>query len=57
MRDRYGKAQRSRIVMKNVPPAYTLTWRSEKLTVKSEKRGAKTFAFHFLETFRRQLLF
>jgi phospholipid N-methyltransferase len=37
MRDRYGKAQRSRIVMKNVPPAYTLTWRSEKLTVKSEK--------------------
>ena len=27
MRKRYGKAQRSRLVVKNVPPAYTLTWR------------------------------
>jgi phospholipid N-methyltransferase len=26
MRDRYGKSQRSPLVMKNVPPAYTLTW-------------------------------
>jgi len=37
MRDRYGKARRSRIVMKNVPPAYTLTWKSEKRTLKSEQ--------------------
>ncbi len=29
MRDRYGKAQKSRLVMKNVPPAYTLTWKSQ----------------------------
>ena len=28
MRDRYGKAQRSRLVVKNVPPAYTLTWKT-----------------------------
>ncbi len=28
MRDRYGKAQKSRLVMKNVPPAYTLTWKT-----------------------------
>ena len=26
MRNRYGKAHRSRLVVKNVPPAYTLTW-------------------------------
>src|SRR5829696_1991480 len=26
MRDRYGKSKRSRLVVKNVPPAYTLTW-------------------------------
>ena len=26
MRDRYGKTKRSRLVVKNVPPAYTLTW-------------------------------
>ena len=29
MRDRYGKAQRSPMIMKNVPPAYTLTWRTK----------------------------
>lgn len=28
MRDRYGKAQRSPMIMKNVPPAFTLTWRT-----------------------------
>lgn len=28
MRDRYGKGQKSRLVMKNVPPAYTLTWKT-----------------------------
>lgn len=28
MRDRYGKSQKSKLVLKNVPPAYTLTWRS-----------------------------
>lgn len=28
MRERYGKAQRSRLIVKNVPPAYTLTWRT-----------------------------
>jgi phospholipid N-methyltransferase len=28
MRDRYGKAQRSRLIVKNVPPAYTLTWKT-----------------------------
>ncbi|MBA3335722.1 MAG: hypothetical protein H0T08_08960 [Acidobacteria bacterium] len=28
MRDRYGKSQKSRLVMKNVPPAYTLTWKT-----------------------------
>ncbi|QQS39831.1 MAG: methyltransferase domain-containing protein [Acidobacteriota bacterium] len=27
MRDRYGVSERSPIVMRNVPPAYTLTWR------------------------------
>lgn len=26
MRDRYGKAKRSQLIVKNVPPAYTLTW-------------------------------
>lgn len=26
MRDRYGKSKRSPLVVKNVPPAYTLTW-------------------------------
>lgn len=26
MRKRYGKARRSALVMKNLPPAYTLTW-------------------------------
>jgi phosphatidylethanolamine/phosphatidyl-N-methylethanolamine N-methyltransferase len=26
MRDRYGKSKRSRLVVKNVPPAYVLTW-------------------------------
>jgi phospholipid N-methyltransferase len=26
MRRRYGKAQKSQLVVKNVPPAYTLTW-------------------------------
>jgi phospholipid N-methyltransferase len=28
MRDRYGKSHRSRLVVKNVPPAYTLTWKT-----------------------------
>jgi phosphatidylethanolamine/phosphatidyl-N-methylethanolamine N-methyltransferase len=28
MRNRYGKAQRSPLVVKNVPPAYTLTWKT-----------------------------
>ncbi len=28
MRNRYGKSQKSSIVMKNVPPAYTLTWQT-----------------------------
>jgi phospholipid N-methyltransferase len=26
MRSRYGKAKRSQLIVKNVPPAYTLTW-------------------------------
>jgi len=26
MRDRYGFSKRSKLVAKNVPPAYTLTW-------------------------------
>ena len=26
MRERYGKSKRSRLIVKNVPPAYTLTW-------------------------------
>ena len=26
MRDRYGKQKRSPLIVKNVPPAYTLTW-------------------------------
>ncbi|MEJ7849184.1 MAG: methyltransferase domain-containing protein [Pyrinomonadaceae bacterium] len=26
MRDRYGKAKKSQLIVKNVPPAYTLTW-------------------------------
>ena len=28
MRDRYGKAQKSRLIIKNVPPAFTLTWKT-----------------------------
>lgn len=28
MEKRYGKAKKSQIVMKNVPPAYTLTWQT-----------------------------
>jgi phosphatidylethanolamine/phosphatidyl-N-methylethanolamine N-methyltransferase len=28
MRDRYGKSKRSRLIVKNVPPAYTLTWQT-----------------------------
>lgn len=28
MRDRYGKAKRSPLIVKNVPPAYTLTWKT-----------------------------
>ncbi len=28
MRNRYGKAKRSRLIVKNVPPAYTLTWQT-----------------------------
>jgi len=28
METRYGKAEKSQLVMKNVPPAYTLTWRT-----------------------------
>jgi phosphatidylethanolamine/phosphatidyl-N-methylethanolamine N-methyltransferase len=28
MRDRYGKARRSKLIVKNVPPAYTLTWKT-----------------------------
>ena len=28
MRDRYGKARKSPLVVKNVPPAYTLTWKT-----------------------------
>ncbi len=28
MRNRYGKAKKSQLVVKNVPPAYTLTWHS-----------------------------
>jgi phosphatidylethanolamine/phosphatidyl-N-methylethanolamine N-methyltransferase len=28
MRNRYGKAQKSPLIMKNVPPVYTLTWRT-----------------------------
>lgn len=30
MRNRYGKAQKSPLIMKNMPPAYTLTWNSSK---------------------------
>lgn len=26
MRDRYGKSKKSQLIVKNVPPAYTLTW-------------------------------
>ena len=26
MRNRYGKSRRSKLIVKNVPPAYTLTW-------------------------------
>lgn len=28
MRNRYGKAKKSPIIVKNVPPAYTLTWKT-----------------------------
>lgn len=28
MRSRYGKAQKSQLIMKNVPPAYSLTWQT-----------------------------
>lgn len=28
MRNRYGKARKSSLIMKNMPPAYTLTWSS-----------------------------
>jgi len=28
MRSRYGKAKKSQLVVKNVPPAYTLTWKT-----------------------------
>lgn len=28
MRKRYGKSRRSRLIVKNVPPAYTLTWKT-----------------------------
>ena len=30
MRDRYGKSKRSPLIVKNVPPAYTLTWSTVK---------------------------
>ncbi len=29
MRNRYGRSKRSKLVVKNMPPAYTLTWKSE----------------------------
>jgi phosphatidylethanolamine/phosphatidyl-N-methylethanolamine N-methyltransferase len=29
MRNRYGRSKRSPLIVKNVPPAYTLTWSSE----------------------------
>ena len=28
MRNRYGKAKKSQLIVKNVPPAYTLTWQT-----------------------------
>jgi phosphatidylethanolamine/phosphatidyl-N-methylethanolamine N-methyltransferase len=28
MRHRYGKAKKSRLIVKNMPPAYTLTWKT-----------------------------
>lgn len=28
MRNHYGKSRRSRLIVKNVPPAYTLTWKT-----------------------------
>ena len=28
MRDRYGKSEKSSLIVKNMPPAYTLTWRT-----------------------------
>jgi phospholipid N-methyltransferase len=28
MRKRYGKSKRSKLIVKNVPPAYTLTWKT-----------------------------
>lgn len=30
MRNRYGRSQKSKLIMKNVPPAYTLTWSNRK---------------------------
>lgn len=29
MRKRYGKSKRSKLIVKNVPPAYTLTWKTD----------------------------
>jgi phospholipid N-methyltransferase len=29
MRSRYGRSKRSPLIVKNVPPAYTLTWSTE----------------------------
>ncbi|MBA3769388.1 MAG: hypothetical protein H0X08_02600, partial [Blastocatellia bacterium] len=26
LRDRYGKSKRSQLILKNMPPAFTLTW-------------------------------
>ena len=28
MRRRYGKSKKSELIVKNVPPAYTLTWKT-----------------------------
>ena len=28
MKTRYGKAEKSSLIVKNVPPAYTLTWKT-----------------------------
>jgi hypothetical protein len=29
MRRRYGKSQKSPLIVKNVPPAYVLTWKTK----------------------------